>query len=489
MKPEFQNIGRRAVVAGIAGAIAAPSIVRAQARRAAKVSVGRQPFAAGNSPLTQYMIANKTFESAAAGMGVDLTVDWRDYPSAIPMVEAFVSGNLDFGMWGNTPIVRLIAQQAPIVLLNVGEGRLRFVVAVRPGSPIRKLADLKGKTVGALLGIAVVNVGMFAYPADTGYSAAALATPGDRAAYFLVMALFALKSYSLFAMMFGAGVGQQFDAAQRQGRRAGGAYARRLLGLALLGAFNVWALFMGDILLLYAALGGLLWALCRHDAATLAAWGWACYALQLLLLVAVAALLLVWHSVAPDEMAAEAARSVAALAEARAGFGASAFVEVAQFRVRAWAEAVGPGLLLQGPGALAFMLLGLAALRRGWLHDAAHPQWQRCRRWWLPLGLLISAAGAGLVVKGDTLILPEAGLGIALLGLKYVGCGKTESLAKLWHRHPLTDPIVRGGARPPQRSLLGVDRDLQPGGLASFRRIKWENKCIECDALRPVPCQ
>jgi uncharacterized protein len=269
----------------------------------------------------------------------------------------------------------------------------------------------------ALLGIAVVNVAMFAYPADTGYSAAALATPQDRAAYFLVMALFALKSYSLFAMMFGAGVGQQFDAAQRQGRPAGRAYARRLLGLALLGAVNVWALFMGDILLLYAALGGLLWALCRRDAARLAIWGWACYALQLLLLAAVAALLLVWHSQAPDEVAAEVARSAALLAQAQAGFGADGFLEVAQFRVRAWAEAIGPGLLLQGPGALAFMLLGLAALRRGWLQDVAHPQWQRCRRWWLPLGLVVSAAGAGLVVKGDMFISPEAGLGIVLLTL------------------------------------------------------------------------
>lgn len=144
--------GRRAVVLGIAGAIAAPALVCAQGRKSMKVSVGRQPFAAGNSPVTQYMINNKTFEKAAADMGFDLTVDWRDYPSAIPMVEAFVSGNLDFGMWGNTPIVRLIAQQQPIVILNVGEGRLRFVVGVRADSPIRKLADLKGKTVGALLG-------------------------------------------------------------------------------------------------------------------------------------------------------------------------------------------------------------------------------------------------------------------------------------------------------------------------------------------------
>lgn len=144
--------GRRSVLLGMAGAFAAPTIVSAQARRAVKVAVGRQPFAAGNSPITQHMINNRSFERAAAALGVDLTVDWRDYPSAIPMVEAFVSGNLEFGIWGNTPIVRMIAQQQPIVLLSVGEGRLRFVVGVRANSPIRNLADLRGKTVGALLG-------------------------------------------------------------------------------------------------------------------------------------------------------------------------------------------------------------------------------------------------------------------------------------------------------------------------------------------------
>src|SRR5947207_12045054 len=139
-------------------AFAAPSIVRAQTRKALKVSVGRQPWAAGNSPVTQYMIANKTFERFAADAGYDLTADYRDYPSALPMVEAFVSGNLDFGMWGNTPIVRLIGQNQPIQLITVGEGHFRFVLATRKDSPIRNLADLKGKTVGALLGGDPYNV-------------------------------------------------------------------------------------------------------------------------------------------------------------------------------------------------------------------------------------------------------------------------------------------------------------------------------------------
>ena len=69
-----------------------------------------------------------------------------------------MSGNLDFGMWGNTPIVRLIAQNQPIQLLIVGEGHFRFVLATRKDSPIRNVADLKGKTVGALLGGDPYNV-------------------------------------------------------------------------------------------------------------------------------------------------------------------------------------------------------------------------------------------------------------------------------------------------------------------------------------------
>jgi hypothetical protein len=152
--PEFTklSIDRRSFVAGAAGTLFAPAIVRAQGKKAAKVSVGRQPYAAGNSPITQKMINDKIFEKAAADLGYDLTVEWRDYPSAVPMVEAFLSGNLDIGMWGNTPIVRLISQNQPVNILTVGEGHLRFVLAVRPDSTISKIEDLKGKTVGTLVG-------------------------------------------------------------------------------------------------------------------------------------------------------------------------------------------------------------------------------------------------------------------------------------------------------------------------------------------------
>jgi len=158
---EHKTKSRRSFVtaAGAATlALAVPAVVRAQQRKAIKVAVGRQPWAAGNSPVTAYMMANKTFEKYGAELGYDITADYRDYPSALPMVEAFVSGNLDFGMWGNTPIVRLISQNQGIQLVTVGEGHFRFVLATRKDSPIRNIADLKGKTVGALLGGDPYNV-------------------------------------------------------------------------------------------------------------------------------------------------------------------------------------------------------------------------------------------------------------------------------------------------------------------------------------------
>ncbi len=141
-----------AAIAG-AAALGMPAFVRAQgSRRPLKLSIGRIPWAAGNSPMTQYMINNKLMEKRAAELGYDLTIDWREYPTALPMVEAMVGNNLDIGMWGNTPITRGLASGLPISPMVVGEGRLRFMITVKNGSPIRNMQDLRGKTVGVSLG-------------------------------------------------------------------------------------------------------------------------------------------------------------------------------------------------------------------------------------------------------------------------------------------------------------------------------------------------
>jgi len=153
---KFLTPNRRQLVIGAAAGVAAlgiPALVQAQgSRRALKLSIGRIPWAAGNSPMTQYMINNKLMEKRATELGYDLTIDWREYPTALPMVEAMVGNNLDIGMWGNTPITRGLSTGLPISLLVVGEGHLRFLITVKKGSPIRNIQDLRGKTVGVSLG-------------------------------------------------------------------------------------------------------------------------------------------------------------------------------------------------------------------------------------------------------------------------------------------------------------------------------------------------
>jgi ABC-type nitrate/sulfonate/bicarbonate transport system substrate-binding protein len=144
-------LGGTALAAG--AALAMPAFVRAQgSKKALKVSIGRIPWAAGNSPMTQYMIENKLLEKRAAEYGYDLTIDWREYPTALPMVEAMVGNNLDLGMWGNTPIIRAISTGLPISPIVVGEGHLRFLITTRKGSPIRNAQALRGKTIGVSLG-------------------------------------------------------------------------------------------------------------------------------------------------------------------------------------------------------------------------------------------------------------------------------------------------------------------------------------------------
>ena len=69
----MSRLSRRLVLASGVAALGAPAIVGAQARRQLKISVGRQPWAAGNSPVTQHMMAAKSLEQTAQSLG---TPEW-----------------------------------------------------------------------------------------------------------------------------------------------------------------------------------------------------------------------------------------------------------------------------------------------------------------------------------------------------------------------------------------------------------------------------
>ena len=102
----------------------------------------------------------------------------------------------------------------------------------------------------ALIGIALVNVGIIAYPFMTGYTGGGLETGADRAALIGVNALFLMKSYTLFSFMFGVGFAYQMASAEKRGIGFSGRYWRRLLGLLIFGFINIAFLFQGDILVI-----------------------------------------------------------------------------------------------------------------------------------------------------------------------------------------------------------------------------------------------
>jgi uncharacterized protein len=117
----------------------------------------------------------------------------------------------------------------------------------------------------ALMGIAVVNMPFLAGPfgvlPDAGFA--------DQAASFVIALLFQGKFFLLFAFLFGWGVGVQEASAARSEQPFAPRYFRRQLGLLLIGIAHGVFVFAGDILVTYALVGVLLFAVRARDPAGL----------------------------------------------------------------------------------------------------------------------------------------------------------------------------------------------------------------------------
>lgn len=86
------------------------------------------------------------------------TVEWVEFPSGPPLLEALNAGSIDFGATGDTPPI--IAQAAGANLVYVASvpnpGRSEAIL-VRADSGITKLADLKGKRLAFTRGSSAHN--------------------------------------------------------------------------------------------------------------------------------------------------------------------------------------------------------------------------------------------------------------------------------------------------------------------------------------------
>ena len=301
----------------------------------------------------------------------------------------------------------------------------------------------------ALFGICVVNVGIMAWPMMTGYGDAGLATGADRTAFFAVNALFLMKSYTLFSFMFGVGFAYQMQSATRRGIGFAGRYWRRILGLLAFGLINVAFLFQGDILIMYAILGSILFLFRNTSPRLLSGWAIAVYVIQCIIVLLLALSLVAFSAFDPEnftlKMVQMGEESVASSEAFRSGSLSDAIVQ----RFVDWGEVITFGMFMQGIGAFAFFLFGFSAVKRGTIANPSAPFWRRCRHLFLPIGLLISAAGAWFTIRGQGMMDPNMMMGMALImiGAPFSTAGYLGLIAK-WSETPggaIKTFLARGG--------------------------------------------
>ncbi|MER5934083.1 ABC transporter substrate-binding protein [Streptomyces sp. NPDC002054] len=102
-------------------------------------------------------------ELAARGKkdGVTYTVDWQDYATGAPITAQMTAGKIDIGSMGDYPLLINAARgkelKQPTRLVSVTgynlHGGLNTIVTA-PGSPLKSLADLRGKRVSTSVGSA-----------------------------------------------------------------------------------------------------------------------------------------------------------------------------------------------------------------------------------------------------------------------------------------------------------------------------------------------
>jgi sulfonate transport system substrate-binding protein len=141
--------GTRSIVGLLAAvAIAAVTSAAAQTPSSETIRIGYQK----SSTLTAILKTNGVLEKALAPLGVQ--VSWHEFTSGLPLLEAINTNNIDFGA-DVADTVPLFAQAAGARLAYIAEEAASpsaQAILVGAESPIRTLADLKGKKVAVTKG-------------------------------------------------------------------------------------------------------------------------------------------------------------------------------------------------------------------------------------------------------------------------------------------------------------------------------------------------
>ncbi len=256
----------------------------------------------------------------------------------------------------------------------------------------------------ALIGIVMVNVEAFSTNMGLGFQHSDGGSL-DHWAIWLTAGLFTLKSYSLFSMMFGAGLGYQMASAERKSVAFAPSYFRRMAGLLFLGLMHVIFLFLGDILVTYAILGCILYLVRNGSPRDFVIWAVVLIALQTIILLGMSGLLWVMETIDDPSIRAEFEQGMAEQTEIMLAqdevFEGGSFLQVAGVRLQ-MLPALPPAVIMtQGISAFGFFLLGLTFFRTGLISDPFAKFWWWSRWVLLPIGVIASLGAAGIYAGSE----------------------------------------------------------------------------------------
>ncbi len=120
---------------------------------AASLAVWRPAWAVDLAGVTlrvaTYKGQDKTLLPAAHLRNTPYTVEYAEFAGGNLIVEAMNAGAVDLGSWSEIPLVFAAASQANVKTIAVEKGDVNRQAVILPkNSPIRSIADLKGKRVG-----------------------------------------------------------------------------------------------------------------------------------------------------------------------------------------------------------------------------------------------------------------------------------------------------------------------------------------------------
>jgi uncharacterized protein len=244
--------------------------------------------------------------------------------------------------------------------------------AAAPVSESERLDSLDVLRGFAVLGILVMNIQMFTMPTAAYFNPYALGEPATRdlAIWSISHVLADLKFMTIFSMLFGAGVLLMTTRTVERGGSPVRLHYRRMFWLLLFGLAHAYLLWHGDILVLYAVCGMLLYGAREFSARTLVTLGLVVLAVGSMFAIMAALSMNRWPPEAVAEFELSWSPSASELATETAAFQggylgqlptrASFSLEYQTFDLVAW------GLWRAG----GLMLLGMALFKLGVLPGA-----------------------------------------------------------------------------------------------------------------------